>query len=85
MLSLAKPLLILISTAWRKYRQMQKSQLLKNKDFQSKADRFYYIAFNAESKEDISFKMDFMSDSLASGRKLRILKAVDDCARESRA
>jgi putative transposase len=27
--------------------------------------------------------MDFMSDSLVSGRKLRILKVVDDCTRES--
>ncbi|WP_262919978.1 hypothetical protein [Niabella hibiscisoli] len=27
--------------------------------------------------------MDFMSDSLVSGRKLRIFKVVDDCTRES--
>ena len=30
-----------------------------------------------------SYSMDFMSDSLTSGRKLRILKVVDDCTRES--
>jgi len=30
-----------------------------------------------------SYSMDFMSDSLVSGRKLRILKIVDDCTRES--
>lgn len=30
-----------------------------------------------------SYSMDFMSDSLVSGRKLRILKVVDDCTRES--
>ncbi len=27
--------------------------------------------------------MDFMSDALVSGRKLRILKVIDDCTRES--
>lgn len=32
---------------------------------------------------DESYSMDFMSDSLVSGRKLRILKVVDDCTRES--
>lgn len=30
-----------------------------------------------------SYSMDFMTDSLVSGRKLRILKVVDDCTRES--
>ena len=30
-----------------------------------------------------SYSMDFMSDSLVNGRKLRILKVVDDCTRES--
>jgi putative transposase len=30
-----------------------------------------------------SYSMDFMSDSLVSGRKLRILKVIDDCTRES--
>jgi putative transposase len=30
-----------------------------------------------------SYSMDFMSDSLVSGRKLRVLKVVDDCTRES--
>lgn len=30
-----------------------------------------------------SYSMDFMSDSLLSGRKLRIFKVVDDCTRES--
>ena len=30
-----------------------------------------------------SYSMDFMSDALVSGRKLRILKVVDDCTRES--
>lgn len=32
---------------------------------------------------DQSYSMDFMSDSLVSGRKLRILKIMDDCTRES--
>jgi putative transposase len=30
-----------------------------------------------------SYSMDFMSDALVSGRKLRIFKVVDDCTRES--
>jgi putative transposase len=30
-----------------------------------------------------SYSMDFMSDALVSGRKLRILKIMDDCTRES--
>jgi putative transposase len=30
-----------------------------------------------------SYSMDFMSDALVSGRKLRILKVMDDCTRES--
>ena len=34
-------------------------------------------------KPNQSYSMDFMSDALVSGRKLRILKVVDDCTRES--
>ncbi len=30
-----------------------------------------------------SYSMDFMSDALTSGRKLRVLKVMDDCTRES--
>lgn len=30
-----------------------------------------------------SYSMDFMSDALTSGRRLRILKVMDDCTRES--
>lgn len=30
-----------------------------------------------------SYSMDFMSDSLATGRKLRVLNVMDDCTRES--
>jgi putative transposase len=32
---------------------------------------------------DKSYSMDFMSDALVTGRKLRILKVMDDCTRES--
>ena len=32
---------------------------------------------------DQSYSMDFMSDALVTGRKLRILKVMDDCTRES--
>ncbi|RZF57969.1 thioredoxin family protein [Sphingobacterium corticibacterium] len=50
-----KPILILLSTDWCKYCQMQKGQLAKNKDFQKQADNFYYIVFNAERKHSIVF------------------------------
>jgi|GEM_PF-121197 len=53
--SMAKPVLILLSTEWCKYCHMQKNQLRRNKDFQSSADKFYYVEFNAESKEAITF------------------------------
>ena len=36
-----------------------------------------------QSEPNCSYSMHFMSDSLVSGRKLRILKVVDDCTRES--
>jgi len=52
----AKPILVLLSTDWCKYCQMQKNQLRKNKYFQSQADAFYYVDFDAESKENIHFK-----------------------------
>lgn len=32
---------------------------------------------------DQSYSMDLMSDALVSGRKLRVLKVIDDCTRES--
>lgn len=51
----AKPLLILLSTDWCKYCRMQKNQLRKNKEFTKRAAGFYYIEFDAESKESIKF------------------------------
>ena len=51
----AKPILMLLSTDWCKYCQMQKNQLRKNKDFQKKADLFYYVEFDAESKNSVRF------------------------------
>lgn len=51
----AKPILILLSTDWCQYCQMQKNQIQKNKDFDIKADLFYYVEFNAEKKENILF------------------------------
>ncbi len=52
----AKPILILLSTDWCQYCRMQKNQLRKNKDFAKKADLFYYVEFDAESKDDILFQ-----------------------------
>lgn len=51
----AKPILILLSTDWCIYCQMQKKQIRKNKDFLEKADLFYYVIFNAESTETVRF------------------------------
>lgn len=52
----AKPLLILLSTDWCTYCQMQKKQLQKNRDFQEQGDLFHYIEFDAESKKTVRFK-----------------------------
>lgn len=50
-----KPSLILISTSWCTYCQLQKAQLKKNRDFQAASDHFYFSEFDAETKETISF------------------------------
>jgi len=49
----AKPILILLSTDWCQYCQMQKNQVQKHKDFALKANLFYYVEFNAESKDNV--------------------------------
>lgn len=36
-----------------------------------------------QSEPNYSYSIDFMSDSLVNGRKLRILNVIDDCTRES--
>jgi thioredoxin-related protein len=51
----ARPVLILLTTDWCKYCQLQKEQLRKNKDFKAKAETFYFVEFNAEQKEDVTF------------------------------
>ncbi|NGM60592.1 thioredoxin family protein [Sphingobacterium sp. SGG-5] len=51
-----KPVLLLLSTDWCKYCQMQKNQIRKNKDFQHAGDQFYYVPFDAESKEKVSLR-----------------------------
>lgn len=50
-----KPALILLSTDWCKFCQMQKAQLRKNRDFAKLLDSYYYVEFDAESTEDIQF------------------------------
>lgn len=35
------------------------------------------------AEPNLSYSMDFMSDALVGGRKLRILNVIDDCTRES--
>jgi putative transposase len=36
-----------------------------------------------QQQPNISYSMDFMSDALSTGRKLRVLNIMDDCTRES--
>lgn len=50
-----KPSLILISTSWCTYCQMQKAQLKKNTDFQAASAHFYFSEFDAETREDVTF------------------------------
>jgi thioredoxin-related protein len=51
----AKPILILLSTDWCRYCRMQKIQLEKNQDFQAAKNNFYFVEFNAETKDSILF------------------------------
>ena len=50
-----KPLVMLLSTRWCGYCQMQKAQLRKNKNFIKAANHFYYVEFDAESDKNIHF------------------------------
>jgi len=50
-----KPGLILISTRWCTYCQLQKAQLKKNKDFQAASPYFYFSELDAETPENITF------------------------------
>lgn len=50
-----KPILLLLSTDWCKYCQLQKHQLQKNEAFQAQSADFYYIEFDAESKKQLVF------------------------------
>ncbi len=65
-----KPIVILLTTDWCKYCQVQKAQLSKNKNFQKREVNFYYVEFNAESKDDIHFhgnNYSFQSAGVSSG------------------
>lgn len=55
MLAKPKPILLLLSTDWCKYCQLQKHQLKRNEAFQAQSDDFYYIEFDAESKKQLVF------------------------------
>lgn len=56
MMRQAKPILILLSTEWCQYCHMQKAQIQKNEILNQNASSFYYINFDAESKESITFQ-----------------------------
>lgn len=51
-----KPLLILLSTEWCQYCQMQKQQIRKNNKFLQKESLFHYVEFDAELKTPIQFQ-----------------------------
>lgn len=50
-----KPLLILLSTDWCQYCQLQKHQLAKNEEFKSKRTLFHYVEFDAEHNKPVRF------------------------------
>ena len=50
-----KPILVLLSTDWCQYCAMQKNQIGKNKKFTAKADLFYFVDFDSEQKEPVTF------------------------------
>ncbi len=65
-----KPILILLSTEWCKYCEIQKKQLEKNKDFLKQGNNFYYVLFDAERKDSILFNkqiFQYKAAGLSSG------------------
>lgn len=51
-----KPILFLFSTDWCKYCILQKNQVRKNKKFKELEDSFYFVEFDAERKDKITFQ-----------------------------
>lgn len=77
MKSSAKPILMLLSTDWCKFCQMQKNLVRKHKQFLAQKDNFYYVEFNAESKNDITFagqEYVYKASSVSSGMHELALK-----------
>lgn len=69
----ARPILILLSTDWCKYCNMQKYQVQKNRNFRDKSSNFYYVEFDAESEQKIPFQQrDFEFSSSARTHELAI-------------
>ena len=68
------------SRVLRVYRQMK---LCKRRKHKRRIPTRIKEPLQKQLEADYSYSMDFMSDALVSGRKLRILKIMDDCTRES--
>ncbi len=51
-----KPILILFSTDWCSYCKVQKQLVQKSESFKAKSSNFFYVEFDAESLETITFK-----------------------------
>jgi len=50
-----RPVLMLLTTDWCKYCQLQKAQLKRNNEFQAASDKFYFVEFNAEQQAPVVF------------------------------
>lgn len=51
-----KPILVLLSTNWCQYCAMQHRQIQKNENFKKESAFFYFVDFDAQSKEKIKFQ-----------------------------
>jgi len=50
-----RPVLILLTTDWCKYCQLQKNQLKRTNELQTASNKFYFIEFNAEQIAPVVF------------------------------
>lgn len=65
----SKPILILLSTDWCSYCKVQKQLVQKSLLFKTKSTNFYYVEFDAESAETITFKSQVFSNHTKKNRK----------------
>ncbi|MCA5003878.1 thioredoxin family protein [Sphingobacterium bovistauri] len=56
MLKSPRPILFLLTTDWCKYCALQKKQIRKNQKFKDLSDKLYFIEFDAERKDKITYQ-----------------------------